>query len=76
MLKIVVCFAVTLAIMEGLREAVNFAYLTLGTVAGTFLCVALIGCFLVIGAAMDRAESRRLQAEQQPEPSDSRSFDQ
>jgi hypothetical protein len=67
MLRIVVCSAVTLAIMEGLREAVHFAYLTLGTVAGTFLCVATIGCFLVIGAAMDRAESRRLRAEQPPE---------
>ncbi len=75
MLRIVVCSAVTLAIMEGLREAVNFAYLTLGTVAGTFLCVAIIGCFLAIGAAMDRAESRRLREAQQPEPSDSRSFD-
>jgi hypothetical protein len=51
--------------MEGLREAVNFAYLTFGTVAGIFLCVATIGCFLAIGAAMDRAESRRLREEQQ-----------
>jgi hypothetical protein len=64
MLRIVVCSAVTLAIMEGLRAAANGAFLTFGTAAGIFLCVALIGCFLAIGAAMDRAESRRLQAEQ------------
>ena len=72
MLRIVVCSAVTLAIMEGLRAAVNDAFLAFGTVAGTFLCVATIGCFLAIGAAMDRAESRRLQAERQPEPPDCR----
>ena len=75
MLRIVVCSVVTLAIMEGLREAVNFAYLTLGTVAGTFLCVATIGCFLAIGAAMDRADRQRLREAQQPEPPYSRTID-
>ncbi len=75
MLRIVVCSAVTLAIMEGLRAAVSGAFLTFGTVAGIFLCVAITGCFLVIGAAMDRAESRRLREAPPPEPSDPRSFD-
>jgi hypothetical protein len=58
--------------MEGLRAAVNGAFLTFGTVAGILLCVAITGCFLAIGAAMDRSDRQRLRAEQQPEPPDCR----
>lgn len=48
---------------------------TFGNLAGISICVAITGCFLVIGAAMDRNEARRPQAEQPPEPPYSRTID-